>query len=143
MEGVWVLPYKHMATKKNTENEVAVIAVLWEAERKCAQIPPPRGSGARRQPLGKPLAGETRGEVTSFCGGQGSQLRAGAFVLSLEQEVLDKKWKKGIQAVITVCAEMGMGLGLEAGRKSRSQCCSQGEGAWRESVVRGSEKVDS
>lgn len=52
MEGVWVLPYKHMATKKNTESEVAVTAVLSEAERKCAQIPPPRGSGARRQPLG-------------------------------------------------------------------------------------------
>lgn len=40
--------------------------------------------------------------MTSFCGGQGSHLRGGAFVLSLEEEVLDKKWKKGIQAVITV-----------------------------------------
>lgn len=56
---------------------------------------------------------------------------------------MDKKWKKGIHAVITVCAEMGMGLGSAAGRKSRSQRCSQGEGVWRESVVRGSEKVDS
>ena len=33
---------------------------------------------------------------------------------------------------------MGVGLGSAAGRKGRSQCCSQGGGAWLESVVQGS-----
>ena len=32
---------------------------------------------------------------------------------------------------------------MAAGRKGHSQCCSQGEGVWLESVVRGSEKVES
>lgn len=47
--------------------------------------PAPQGLRGQEAAPGKPLAGETRGEVTSFCGGQGSQLRAGVFVLSLEQ----------------------------------------------------------
>lgn len=38
----------------------------------------------------------------SFCWGQGSHLRGEAFVLSLEEEVLEKRCGKGIQAVITM-----------------------------------------
>ena len=91
-----------MPTKKNAESEIAVTVVLWEAERKCAQILPPRGSGARRHPLGKLLAEETRGEAMSFYRGQGSHLRGGVFVLSLEEELSDKRWKKDIQVVITM-----------------------------------------
>lgn len=102
MEGLWVL---HCECNTCPPRKIQNMRQQWQQscgrQRGNALDPAPRGSGARRQPLGRLPAEETR-EVTSFCGGQGSHLRGGAFVLSLEEEVLDKKWKKGIQAVITV-----------------------------------------
>lgn len=59
--------------------------------------PAPQGLRGQEAPHG-----ETRREVTSFYRGQGCHLRGGVFVLSLEEEVSDKKWKKGIQEVITM-----------------------------------------
>lgn len=104
--------------------------------------PAPQGLRGQEAAPGKTAGRETRGEVTSPWGARKSA-ESRAFVLSLEQEVLDKKWKKGIQAVITVCAEMGRGWGRRADGRAAPSACSQGEGAWQESVVRGSEKVDS
>lgn len=138
---VWVLLINTWPPKKNTENEVAVIAVLWEAERKCARSHPP---GAQGQAAPGKTAGRGRPEEGGvLLWGQGSQLRAGAFVLSLEQEVLDKKWKKkGIQAVITVCVQRwAWGWAWRQDGRAAPSAAPRERSAWRESVVRGSERL--
>lgn len=49
------------------------------------------GEQAWKHPQWKPQGSVQRKEVKSLCRGQEGHLRGGAFVLSLEEEVLDKR----------------------------------------------------